>query len=59
MTYPHTGYNLQDGNNHIYYSDGFIFSTAFVDYGYYETMKDLVMSVSTALSKETKGTFDV
>ena len=64
MTYPRTWYNLQDGDNHIYYSDdGYIFLTAFVDYGYYETMKDLVKSVNTTLSKETKGnvsmTFDV
>ena len=64
MTYPRTWYNLQDGDNHIYYSDdGYIFLTAFVDYGYYETMKDFVKSVNKTLSKETKGnvsiTFDV
>ena len=56
--------NTQDGDNHIYYSDdGYIFLTAFVDYGYYETMRDFVKSVNTTLSKETKGnvsiTFDV
>ena len=37
--------------------------TAFVDYGYYETMEDFVESVHTTLSKETNGnisiTFDV
>ena len=33
MTYPRTWYNLQDGDNHIYYSDdGYIFLSAFVDW---------------------------
>ena len=64
MTYPHTWYNLHDGDNHIYYSDdGYIFLTSFVDYGYYETMTDFVKSVNKALLKDTKGnvriTFDV
>ena len=39
MTYPRMWYNLQDSDNHIYYSgDCYIFLTAFVDYGYYETI---------------------
>lgn len=56
-------YNIQDNDNHLYCSDdGYIFLTAFVDYGY-ETIKDLIKSLNKALSKEVKGnismTFDV
>ena len=52
MTYPRMWYNLQDGDHHIYYSDdGYIFLTAFVNYGYYETMKDFVGSVNKTLLK--------
>jgi hypothetical protein len=37
----------------IFYSDdGFIFSTAYVDYGYYETVQDLIAAVNKALVKE-------
>ena len=43
ITYPHTWYNLQDQDSHIYYSDdGYLFLTSIVDYGYYETMNDLI-----------------
>jgi hypothetical protein len=56
ITYPHTWYNLQGKSSHIYYSaDGNIFLTSIVDYGYYETMNDVVKSVNVALKKETKN----
>ena len=50
VAYPYTWYNLQEHARHIYYSsDGHIFSTSYVDYGYYETMTDFVKSVNSAL----------
>ena len=53
ITYPHTWYNLQKHENHIYYSaDGYIFLTLVIDYGYYETMNDLVKSINTSLKKD-------
>ena len=55
-TYPRTWYNLQDGDNHIYYNDnGLIFLTSFVDYGYYKSVKDLVESVNRTLAQDAKG----
>ena len=54
ISYPNTWYTLRKGDNHIFYSDdGFIFSTAYVDYGYYETVQDLIAAVNKALVKET------
>ena len=54
ISYPNTWYTLHKGDNHIFYSDdGFIFSTAYVDYGYYETVQDLIAAVNKALVKET------
>ena len=47
----------------LYYSDdGYIFLTTFVDYGYYETMRDFVKTVNKTLLKEVKDmsvTFDI
>ena len=52
ISYPNTWYTLQNHENHIYCSvDGFIFQTAFVDYGYYGTMNDLAKSVNAALKR--------
>ena len=52
ISFPNTWYTLQNHENHIYCSeDGFIFQTAFVDYGYYGTMDDLLKSVNVPLKK--------
>jgi hypothetical protein len=56
ISYPHTWYNLQNEDSHIYSSaDGYIFLTSIVDYGYYETMNDLVKSVNAKLKKDNKN----
>ncbi|CAB4022897.1 Hypothetical predicted protein [Paramuricea clavata] len=43
----------QDMSGPVLDDDGFIFSTACVDYGYYETVRDLIAAVNKALVKET------
>ena len=65
INYPRTWYTL--GNNfdtHIYTSDqSGLFSTTIIDYGFYETMPDLVKSVNKTLAKDVsdniKLTFNV
>ena len=64
ISYPNTSYTLQNHENHIYCSVGYIFQTAIVDYGYYGTMDDLVKSVNAAFKKNTRNdnirlTYDV
>ena len=56
ITYPHTWYNLQDQDSHIYYSDeGYLFLTLIVNYGYYEMINDLIKSMNKAFAKDTNG----
>lgn len=56
ISYPNTWYTLKNFDNHIYYADrSGIFSSAFVDYGYYETMQNLIKAANAALKKETKN----
>ena len=53
MSYPNTWYTLQDGSDtHIFYADkSGVFQQAIMDYGYYQSMQDLVKAVNKALDK--------
>jgi hypothetical protein len=53
ITYPHTWYNIPKNDNIYYSADDHIFLTSTVEYGYYETMNDLVKSINNSLKKET------
>ena len=53
ISYPNTWYTLQDGSDtHIFYADkSGLFQQAIVDYGYYNSMQELVKAVNKALTK--------
>ena len=64
INYPRTWYTLSNFDTHIYTSDqSGLFSTTIIDYGFYETMHDLVKSVNKTLAKDVsdniKLTFNV
>ncbi|CAB3996273.1 Hypothetical predicted protein [Paramuricea clavata] len=64
INYPRTWYTLGNFDTHIYTSDqSGLFSTTIIDYGFYETMPDLVKSVNKNLAKDVsdniKLTFNV
>ena len=51
ISYPNTWYTLRKLENHLYYStNGYIFSkSASVDFGYYDTVKDLIDAINKTL----------
>jgi hypothetical protein len=53
ISYPNTWYTLQDNfDTHFYYTDqSGIPSAAYVSYGYYETVQDLIKAVNKELAK--------
>ena len=53
ISYPNTWYTLQHGcDTHIFYADkSGLFQQAIVDYGYYNSMQELVKAVNKALTK--------
>ena len=55
ISYPNTWYTLKSGfDTHIYHADkSGLFSTAFVAYGYYDTMQDIVKAINDALRVES------
>ena len=57
ITYPNTWYTLKRGfDTHIYHADqSGLFSTAFIAYGYYNTMQDIVEASNNALRTEGVG----
>ena len=56
ITYPHTWYNVQRYDCHVYYSEpGSYFETSIVDYGYCDTMNDFIDASNKSLLKDTKG----
>ena len=54
INYPRTWYTLDNNfDTHIYTCDqSGLFSTTIIDYGFYETMPDLVKSVNKTLAKD-------
>ncbi len=56
ISYPHTWYTLRDINadTHFYWDDGSgIYSTVYLDYGFYGSMQDFVTDVNAVLKKQT------
>ena len=53
VSYPNTWYTLQKGSDtHIFYADkSGLFQQAIVDYGYYNSMQELVKAVNKALAR--------
>ena len=53
VSYPNTWYTLQKGSDtHIFYADkSGVFQQAITDYGYYQSMQDLVKAVNKALAR--------
>ena len=53
VSYPNTWYTLQNGSDtHIFYADkSGVFQQAIVDYGYYNSMQELVKAVNKALAR--------
>ena len=53
VSYPNTWYTLQDGSDtHIFYADkSGVFQQAIIDYGYYQSMQDLVKAGNKALAR--------
>ncbi len=54
ISYPNTWYTLQDiFDTHFYYTDrSGIPSTAYVSYGYYETVQDLIKATNKVLARD-------
>ena len=56
VIYPRTWYNLQKRDSLVYYSDdGIIFSSNFVEHGFFKTPQELVSAVNKALSPSKGG----
>ena len=53
VSYPNSWYTLQDGSDtHIFYMDtSGVFQQAIIDYGYHQSMQDLVKAANKALAK--------
>ena len=53
ISYPRSWYTLENYDNHIYCADkSGTFLTTFVDYGYYETMQEIIKAINKALAKD-------
>ena len=53
ISYPNTWYTLQKGvNTHLFYADRTgLFQQAIMDYGYYQSMQELIKAANKALSR--------
>ena len=53
ISYPNTWYTLQKGvDTHLFYGDGTgLFQQAIMDYGYYQSMPELIKAANKALSR--------
>ena len=62
ISYPNTWYTLQEHENHIYYADrSGLYSAAFVEFGYYKSMEEIIEAVNASLvdSGVSTGNIDV